>query len=138
MVGADDQTDQKQEDETPAPQEGLTMIEECDEESLEESRRKDLQTIPEARESQSARPAGEAKDPTVDSRGSPKVESTGPDKNSLGTSPVIREQPSTIYRIPSELSNSRRNSDAVIASPTSQDFNQPEGNHPSSPRGQFS
>ncbi|OWZ79922.1 hypothetical protein C365_01503 [Cryptococcus neoformans Bt85] len=133
VVGADDQTYQKQEDETPASQEGLTVIEECDEESLEESRRKNLQTIPEARESQSARLAGEAKDPTVDSRGSSKVESTGPDRNSLRTSPMIREQPSTIYRIPSELSNSRRNSDAVIASPTSQDFNQPEGNHPSSP-----
>lgn len=124
-------TDQKQEDEVPASQEGLAVIEECEEESLEESRQEGLQTMPEARGSLSATHINEAEDPTVDSRSSPKVEPTSPDRKSSETSPVIREQPTTIYRIPSELSNSRRNSDAVIISPTSQDFNQPEGNHPS-------
>ncbi|KGB79695.2 hypothetical protein CNBG_5533 [Cryptococcus deuterogattii R265] len=129
VAGTDDQADQKQEGETSASKEGLTVIEECEEEPLEESSQAGLQIIPEAQESESVKLTEEAKNQAVDSRGSPKIESSGRDSKSSEFPLVVREKPTTIYRIPSELSNCRPNSDAVIALPASQDSNQPEYNH---------
>lgn len=137
VAGTDDHAGQEQESETSASQEGLTVIDECEEEPLEESRQAGLQIIPEARESESVKLTEEAKNPTVDSRGSPKIESGGPDSKSSECPLVVREQSTTIYRIPSELSNCRPNSDAVMALPASQDSNQPEGIHLSPARPVF-
>lgn len=137
VAGKEDQADQKQEGETSASQEGLIVIVECEEEPLEESRQAGLQIIPEARELESVKRTDEAKNPTVDSRGSPKIESSGPDSKSSEFPLVVREQSTTIYRIPSELSNCCPNSDAVMALPASQDSNQPEDNHLSPARPVF-
>lgn len=137
VAGKEDQADQKQEGETSASQEGLIVIVECEEEPLEESRQAGLQIIPEARELESVKRTDEAKNPTVDSRGSPKIESSGPDSKSSEFPLVVREQSTTIYRIPSDLSNCCPNSDAVMALPASQDSNQPEDNHLSPARPVF-
>lgn len=137
VAGTDDQADQKQESETSASQEGLTVIEECEEEPLEESGQAGLQITPEARESESVKLTEEAKNPTVVSRGSPQIESSGPDNKSSECPLVVRGQSTTIYRIPSELSNCRPNCDAVMALPASQDSNQPEDNYLSPARPGF-
>lgn len=137
VAGTDDQADQKQESETSASQEGLTVIEECEEEPLEESGQAGLQITLEARESESVKLTEEAKNPTVDSRGLPKIESSGPDSKSSECPLVVREQSTIIYRIPSELSICRPSCDAVMALPASQDSNQPGDNHLSPARPGF-